>query len=344
MKTVNDFGADPSGLNDSSSAFQRASDSDETSIKVPSGRYLVNGFTVRKPMRWIGEGENSTIYSNKLDATVMTIATNMSCLISDMRFDTVAPRTGGSYICVSSNNVYPNGGTEVDTVVFASPYIGIDWQNAARWSVTQCYFANYTQYAISVADVLQPDNGDSNIDASVFDAGGPTGIGIAQWSSGGLRITNNKFLNGSYHYLGQFNTTTQPTSILLVSNNSFEWARGASVALNSSGATFNFLMINNNQFSLLDGASGVLVQNPLNGLNFLSGGVIGNNLFNTTGKKSTSITFNSGKELLVSPNNTTGYGTAISFGNNLQRITVCPQAVSAGVTKYTGSTKNVIFI
>lgn len=343
--SVKDFGAVGDGIADDSTAFQRAVDSDPEILYVPEGTYRAGNCNINTQINIEGEGSFSRIIPVDATCDVFRIKTPAACYFGNLSFEAFGvTRTAGAYIAVPSNGTNSNFRSVFSNLTMGGAFVGIDFVNADGWTVRNCYFANYRDRAISVANLVEPDSGDSTITASVFDAGSEkNAIAIAQWSSGGLRVVNNKFLHGAYHYLGQFNSAPRNTTILILDSNSFEWASAAAVAVNSVNATFGCVLINGNHFSVPNNAQGVLLQRPASGANYLTGVNIGNNLMNLCGTGARGITVNTGNNVLISPNNFIGAGTAVQFGS-VGSAVMYTQMTAAGIVKVAGNTGNVKFV
>ncbi len=187
-----------------------------------------------------------------------------------------------------------------------------------------------------IENTIEPDSGDSSVDGgNVFDAGGDTGDAIVQLSSGGLRVVNNKFLNGAYHYRSNFNSTPN-TSILVWTGNSSEQARQANIAFSAtSPSSFSYVNISGgNQFSVRNGATGVLINDP--GYNFLSSSHIEGNIFNLA---SNAKAMNIGRlqNSTIGRNTIIGNGTGetgLQVGANSSGLKISQQTMVSVATEY----------
>lgn len=342
MINVKTYGAVGDGTKDDTAAFQTAVDSAQGDfIEVPPGRYCVKSVQTDKPIKLVGTGwQTSIIKSITPDQDVFTTNSTGQCFIERLGFASDAPRVGGSYVKFDTAQS-ANFGTRVVDCNFDSGFLGVNFVDAAGWVVSGCYFTS-NKTAVQVANKNLPDAGDSSITESIFDAGNVQGIGILQNSSGGLRVTNNKFLNGTYHYLGEFDSLSS-TSILILSGNSFEWASQVNVALTSRNmTTFSHVVIDGNEFSVSNASTALLLQDP--GYEYLNDVVIGNNVFNQT-TKSTGLVLARGKAVTISTNTFVGADqtTGISFGSRIGSAYVLPQDMQGITTKYAGVNSRVVF-
>lgn len=343
MVNVKSYGAVGDGLKDDTQAFKQAIDSAAGEfVEVPPGRYVIESVVTDKPIKLVGTGwQSSFIKSQKPDQDVFTTTSTGQCFIEKLGFISSVPRTGGAYVKFDTAQGY-NFGSRVTDCNFDSAYTGINFVDAAGWVISGCYFTSY-KTAVQVANKNLPDAGDSSITESIFDAGTVPGIGVLQNSSGGLRLTNNKFLNGTYHYLGEFDAPSN-TSILVISGNSSEWASACNIAFNSRNmTTFGLVVIEGNQLSLAPSASGILLQDA--GYDFLNTVTIGDNVFNQ-GSRSIGLNLVRGKTITVNTNTFAGNGsstTGISFGAKIGSAYVLPQNMQNITTKYAGVSSKVTF-
>lgn len=129
--SVMDFGADPTGTNDSTTAIQNAINAAQgSSLLVPSGTYLISGtLLVSGPISILGEGISNTVLLKKtgssghiLDALSTTLKTDI--LIQDISFNV----------------------NSVDS--------GIGVQYVQRFTVNRCQFLNIVHWGIWVGDTV----------------------------------------------------------------------------------------------------------------------------------------------------------------------------------------------
>lgn len=310
------------------------------------GTVRYTSFTVNKALKIRGAGKSSTILrSNSPTLDGILITTTAQVELSDFYMDTTVPRTAGAYVKVA-----PASGVNFDSafrrVVFSAPWIGINFVDASDFTVEDCYFVSYLVAGMQVANLAAPDNGDSLVFDCTFDGSGgaANNAGINQISSGGLRVQSNKFLGGSYHYLGQLGGQT---SILIFCGNSSENAGIANIALTATNPiTFSKVIIEGgNQFSVAPGATGISVTDP--GYSFLDDLTVGGNTFNLAAG-SQGMSLGRGSRVTVLPNSFIGNGggtgcTGIVFTANCT-ATVSPQSMPGVTTRYGGVMTNVTFI
>lgn len=314
-------------------------------IELGMKTYIVSTLNITKAVRLRGKGKYQTVLrTNSATANLLNITTADSCTFEDMTLGATVTRTAGAYALVDPPTTGINNDSVFRRLNLQSPYIGINFIDAQDFTVDDVYCAGYILDAIRVANVATPDAGDSTITNSTFDGTGTTGNAIHQFSSGGLRVINNKFLFGAYHYLAEMNSAPNNTSILVFSGNSTETASAANVAINASGATtFAYLVVNDNQFSVAASATGFLVADP--GTAFLDSVVFGGNSMNLAAN-STGINLGRGTRVSLFPNSLSGNGagiTAVTFGVNVGSVVCHQQDIGSVATRYGGTMTNVTF-
>lgn len=323
---------------DSTSEIQAAFDRAEFVYAIGFD-YRYTQLTVSSSLKFIGAGKKKTRLrtTNLVDDKILVTANGSNSVIfADMELGTIGTQTGGAYIRFDSAS------TQLQCPVvsgcnFISPYTGIYLANAAQFKISGNYFVTYINAGVVIENTIEPDSGDSSIDGgNVFDAGGDTGDAIVQLSSGGLRVVNNKFLNGAYHYRANFNSTPN-TSILCWTGNSSEQARTANIAFNATTpSSFSYVNISGgNQFSVRDSATAILINDP--GYNFLSSSHIEGNIFNLA---SNAKAMNIGRlqNSTIGRNTIIGNGTGetgLQVGANSSGLKISQQTMVSVATEYT---------
>lgn len=346
--SVADFGVVGDSGADETTKIQAAIDAATAGsiLDFGLGTYIYSTLTVNKALRFRGKGKFQTVLrTNSATANGIAVTTTAACVFEDMTLGATVVRTNGAYIYVN-----PASGYNTDSVFqrlnLQSPYLGINFVDASDFTIDDVYCSAYVISGVEVANGDTPDAGDSTITNSTFDGTGGTGIAIHQQSSGGLRITNNKFLGGAYHYLGEFNSSPNNTSILLFNDNSSENASSANVAISAAvgATTFGYVVVNGNQFAVGSAATGVLVADP--GHAFFDTMAVGGNAFGL-GVDSVGMSLQRGANISIFPNifngNSAGGNTAITFGANLASAICHRQDIAGVATRYAGTTTNVTF-
>ena len=337
--SVNDFGAALGGAVDETAYLQAAIDAAVSGsvIELGGGTLLFSSVTINKPLTIRGSGTKGTVLrTNSATANAISITTTSAVTIEDLTLDASVTRTAGAYIKVDPAASY-NGNSTFNRLDIISPYIGIDFVDASDFTLRDCYFGSCVSIGVKIQNVATPDAGDSTIYGCTFD-GGTGAVAVAQYSSGGLRITNNKFLDCTYQYLGEWSTGATATSILMINNNSFENASSANIGLNSTASTgFAKVLIKDNQFSVAASATGILISDPT--YDYLDAvDIEGNQVY--MGASATGLSCGRVARLNLGNNSWLGNGasiTAISMGANVDSAVIAPQTILNCATRYSGT-------
>lgn len=356
-----------SNTSDSTAAIQFAIDSTTTlnvssalnqgtTARIPvhfsMGVYYINNLTISHPIVIRGSGMKNTMIKSKNNNTnLITITSVEPVEFYDMSFgvnDDMGAMIGGGYLLfdpVSESNQY----SKITRCSFNDCVNAIRFVDAMFWLIDGCYFNKYSGTAINVQNGLLPDGGDSTITRCTFNNG--TGIAINQINSGGLRIENNKFLGGSYHYFGNYGPTNAlRTGQLIISGNSFDQSTVANIAFQrTADTTFAMSMIADNIFAVNAGTYGILV-NGVAASTYLYDLVISGNIFYMRNNSLSGIHLASCSQVALLPNHfkadggdtTTGITISQAFPSTL--IMVHPQSFANVTTRYSGNQANAIFV
>lgn len=323
-------------------AYLSATTSVAHTVKLAPGNYQYEILTISRPVKIVGSGMWQTfLRANRTNTNNVRITTPLRVEISDLAFSTSVTATAGAYVDVTPT-VTPNAFSLIKNVAFHDAYTCIALNAAGFADIDTCYFNACTGVTVVVQNTITPDNGDSCIQNCTFNNG--TGVSIKQFSSGGLRILNNKFLGGTYHYLGEYNTEPTRTGILLITGNSFDQASAANIAFTNSIATpFSIIDIVGNHITVPGTGVGVY---SVSSAAFLFGLSVGDNIFYLSGS-GTGINLGGVYETSIGPNmfraDAAGTTSGIVFGsNNTGIITLYPQAMTNIDTEYTNETYAVV--
>jgi trimeric autotransporter adhesin len=337
---VKNYGATGNGSTDDTTAIQNAINANRfRTIYFPAGQYLVSSLTITTGITLLGDDSYaSAIYSTSLTGDVINYTSDTPLNVSNLTFtSSTTTRTSGAYITINSSG--DNGKSRITNCQFISSYIGLNFVTASDWVVTSCYWSDYS-VGIQVQNTVNIDSGDSCVTSCTFSSS-IGGISIAQYSSGGLKIVGNKFLNATYHYLGQFVTGagSSSTSILVIAGNSFEGATSASVALNTSSNSFSQVNVTGNQFSLVTSGTKGFLSNGTS----LSNVFIGANEFSMN-NGATAINIGGGSGFTIGPNSINGTSSDAGIAiYNSASVHVCPQGWNGVTNRYVSFDANTRF-
>ncbi|TCT34658.1 right-handed parallel beta-helix repeat-containing protein [Martelella mediterranea] len=163
-------------------------------------------------------------------------------------------RTNGATIKID-NSVLPNNyslATVVRNNVFQNGFIDIQFLRCNAGSVEGNRSFDFAYCFCVLGNVDFPDNGDYSISGNVWDTGvSGAYAGILQLQAGGARIVNNKGGRADFGYVLQMQSDDD-TSILIISNNSFENHNVGNIRLTrDTGITgeFRHVIITGNEFA-----------------------------------------------------------------------------------------------
>lgn len=334
---VKDFGITYSG--DETTKFQAAINATPTGGILDLGAGTITYSTVTLSKAITLRGHNPTVSKlrqNSATGNGVVITAPDPVYLTNIRFEPAVAMTAGATVLFDA--VSQGAFAGISRCWFVEPWKGIYFVDHGAFTVDECYFVNYGSTAIQVSNVPSPDTGDSTIENSVFDAGTLDSIAVLHESSGGLKIHDNKFLNGTYHYIGQY-AGSADTSILLINNNSMEHASTASIAFSAtSPRIFSVVKINDNQITVAATATGVSISDP--GHAFLDNVQIGGNNFQLN-NSATAMNFGRGTNIVIEPNTINGAGSSdigISFvGSNVGAVVLHPQHMYGVSTQISGN-------
>lgn len=333
---LEDFtGADCTGLTESTTAFINAVNwamSVGTRLHICQGPVKVNISTPISLTTGIdiyGDGGRlSQILNTNTSGSLFRIATTDAVYIRDVGFKVVGTPTGGTMI--SDDGLSGNGTANMNqksrfiNITCDNIWNCIDLQHSAGYTIRDGDFDNIYGTAIKVQNLANEDWGDSTITGNDIHLGqgasctATTNVGIDQYGSGGLRITNNKINCGGIHYRLKAGGggKTVVSSVLLVYGNSFENCQLACVQLTHASSLdkwTNVIIADNEIAPYASGVSNISI----------TGTTVG-------WIKNVSIT---GNVLVVASNASgiyVGYGDAVLIDGNI----ITPQNGSSGNYAY----------
>jgi hypothetical protein len=254
---VLDYGADPTGLADSTTAMQAAHNTGKT-VYYPTGTYKFTTLTNIISGGIVGDGPQQSILSstNTTSDNLITyvgplgLYSNIT-LFKDFTLQGLGPTTKATGAGIAFNPATGEASyMDFRNVHFLKCPIGIDFVRASLWKIIGCDFLSYSVAGVQTANENVPDSGDSVITACLFNNPYATGSGVLQKSSGGLKIIGNKFLGGSRGYTMNLYGST---SVLIFSGNSVENMVDQCMAFDQyppNGALFKNIVITGNEFSV----------------------------------------------------------------------------------------------
>jgi len=256
VQDVRAHGALGDGTTPDDAAFQAAVDALPESggtIHIPPGTYLRTGTTNTrgKPILFAGSGKGSTFLKVAHSHNdILLHSGTESCDFRDFTFFSTQQRTGGAYIKIDPGNGKIAYSSTIERVRTYGHYVGIDLVRCSDTRIRDCpMIGNAGSYAcVLTRNLTNPDSGDNSISGCFFSGAG--GAGVRQESSGGLRLTDNKFNGLVEGFVLSPQSDGRSTSILLIQGNSFENAskRGILLERGNGKSIFTYGIISNNEF------------------------------------------------------------------------------------------------
>jgi len=253
--SVKDFGAVGDGTTDDTAAIQAAITANYNKcIYFPAGTYKVtSSLTVTGAIFFRGDGRDQSIISwTSTTLDVISVASATAVHFQGLQFSGPASATAGAIITLAHSSSGVNYFSSFQDCTFSRGYDQIKTVSAAAWTIRNCYFSAWVRRAITVNSANTPDAGDSAVYGNWFANGIAGSVAIYQVSSGGLKVTGNKFNGlGNYAYQMQL-ASAAVTSILIFTGNSIENHTTAAMKFDTDGggASFTQVVITGNQFAL----------------------------------------------------------------------------------------------
>jgi len=251
-------------------------------IASPCGASSIGStIVVGGSLKFSGGGLDCTTL-RPLTAGRAAIAVTTQAAVTFEGFSIVCAAGGQTGILIAPTGA-ANSGSSISRVRVSQCGTGYAMLNAAAWVLRDFFFnapVGVASVGVSIANTQNVDVGDSVISGATISGlipAFPGAIGILQYSSGGLKLSDSKIIGWDYGYLLSL-ASGAATSDLLISNNSFEWIAHGAIAFNHQGVgSFRNVAITGNQIGL-GGATSLCVQNG-GGSGWLSYvGIVGNRL------------------------------------------------------------------
>jgi hypothetical protein len=247
---VTDYGALCDGLNDDTSSIQAAVNATGSGVlELPVGSCVLNsaidittGITIK------GQGKQSSfIVMRNPTSNGFNIVSDLGVSFIDLGI--YAPEATAGAMISLTGATRANSLSRFVNCTFLQGYNQIVTTAAYIWVADGNYHHGYKNSALVVQNTNDVDDGDSVITNSTFSGGETTSVSIVQYSSGGLRIVNNKLLGGASAY--KLNLAHGAvTSDLIFVGNSVENQTSSALQFGTAGGggTFANIVINSNQF------------------------------------------------------------------------------------------------
>lgn len=346
------FGAVGDGVTDDTAAIQAALNSVNGNrggrVLLGPYQYRYSTLTISQPVQLCGTSARTSLVTDNPTSDKITVTTPQQVIFSDLSLESSVTQTGGAYVKIVTDT-FQNFRSIFDNVSFNSPYVGINAETVNGLKLNRCYFASYKNTGVIIKNDIVNDSGDHSFIGNTWDAGAESSVAIKQINSGGAKIVGNKFLSGTYHYLGSFDQTgvgAQNTSVLVFNDNSSENCSVANVAFNATSPTiFKYVVISGNQFTL-GGSTAISLDDP--GYRFIDSMDISNNVFNLGGTTPKGISLAQCRDVIIGPNVFIGNSTSetgVVIASSVDKVLVSKQLFRSVDNEWAidGSATNIEF-
>jgi hypothetical protein len=136
--SVLDFGADPTGVADSTAAIQAAINAGNNAIFLPEGVYLISSITINNAVTLRGSGPTATVIKPKNSNSNIFDITTSDVIISGLAFEFGPTQTGGSYI----NWDVGSSLCTIENCYFLNWFIGIQVNGSGPFTIRDVVFGN----------------------------------------------------------------------------------------------------------------------------------------------------------------------------------------------------------
>jgi hypothetical protein len=276
-------------------------------LYFPPGDYRITSAltTVTKPLHVLGagSGERNTAAGSASKVT-MSSSTASAFTVSSAapRFTDIAIVNYAydpSTLALRSAQTLPTAGSAiVATNSYGAQIVGcnivgfydnIDLENGGEWTIDRTQVWAPVRYNVRVRNSASPDFGDASLLNSWFIPirGYSNATANVRWESGGgLRVIGNKFNGGSAsapYSSGPaldlaYSTTSEPTSVLIISGNSFEnyGTAGVRLVVTSTAAFSGYVSITGNEFAPYTSSAQAVVITGTSGQHITDVSITGN--------------------------------------------------------------------
>lgn len=173
------------------------------SLYLPRGSYLLNStINISCAIRLYGDTKDTTVLLPINSIAAITANTQSQVILERFAVNySVAPTNANLFAIIvetTTTGLTFNTASIIRDVQVYNSYNAIQMSNAVFFEIADVFIEVFPGIGVQVSCLNHPDGGDSKIHDSTFfgSSGSPTsGSGILWLSSGGLRVSNNKFGN-----------------------------------------------------------------------------------------------------------------------------------------------------
>jgi hypothetical protein len=241
-------------------------------LYFPPGTYLTSGdFTLPVPVivqgcgagNILGDGAVTQINCNHATNSLFTVNSRRATFRDISLKCTHATPTAGAGVTVTSAYIHQR--VDYDSISVYGFYVDVDVQVGAQWTMRNCFILNPVLYGLKIANTVNGDAGDWTISDSHFNTGAQDATAaIRIESSGGGKISGikiNRNPPGTAKYFANgidLAATGDTTSILLITNSSFENVSGNAINVDTAG-NWDYINIHGNQVHLYNSTGYAIV-------------------------------------------------------------------------------------
>lgn len=221
----------------------------DTILFPPDHVCAVSGtLSVTKQLRLAGGGSFQS-YLTQLSASSVTISVNTPAAVEIRDLVIEAPPNSTAACVQIASPADSNAQSHFERLMVTRCDVGIRFSRASLWAVTNSHF-EANRIAVEISNANHADEGDSMLQGNVFlgRAQPAESYGVLWYSSGGLRVVNNKF-NGFTTCMAYTPPDgTAQTGLTVITGNSMEnWVNHAVLITPIGTATFRHFAITGNQ-------------------------------------------------------------------------------------------------
>lgn len=285
---IKDFGAKGNGSVDDTAAAQAWVNACIATGSVcyagPGNYKITSTVTIPGAVHITGASKDKTTFLLATATLIGFKITGTAPVVWDhMGFAYTITPTAGAAIQVDPGSGNENDNSSFDNLYFNNTKTGLVFVRAAYWTLTRSQFYAGVGNQVVIFNLNNTDTGDSVFSENkcIFaPSTDPTRECIYWGSSGGLRVVNNKFLNG---YRGiEWEIGSGVTGTITVANNSFENQTGDGMFFGQSTSgvgTYTKVTVSGNEFLGFGNANAVRFNNTATSARWMFGFTFtGNNI------------------------------------------------------------------
>jgi polygalacturonase len=246
---VTDYGAVCDGVTDDTVAIQAAVNATGPGVlELPTGACAISStIHITSGMTLKGQGRQSS-FIQMTSPTMNGFAVDSDNGVSFLDLAIFAPDATSGAMITFSGVTRANALSRFVNCSFIKGYNQIVTTAAYIWIADGNYHYGYKNSAFIVQNTNDVDDGDSTISNSTFSGGDSNSVTIIQYSSGGLRVVNNKLLGGAGAYKLNLAAGAITSDLIFVGNSVENQTAFALQFSSAGGGTFANIVINSNQF------------------------------------------------------------------------------------------------